>query len=77
MPDQLMILPASKFDYIRLLRMPDDMEEHEAYRYATGIIAEVQESEADCSWEDIADALETHGFSEVTYTLGPELRCRK
>jgi hypothetical protein len=72
-----MILPAATFDYIRLLRLPDDMEEQEAYRYATGIIAEVQESVADCSWEDIADALEAHGFSEVTFTLGPELRCRK
>jgi hypothetical protein len=77
MSDDLMILPAATFDYIRLLRMPEDMEQHEAYRYATGIIAEVQETQPDCSWEDMADALEVHGFSEVPFTLGPELRCRK
>ena len=72
----LMVLPAEHFEYVRVLLMPADMEEHEAYRYATGIIAGVQEDDSDCSWEDVADALEAHGFSEVEFTLGPELRCR-
>lgn len=76
MTSKLMVLPAEHFEYVRVLNMPEDMEEHEAYRYATGIIASVQESEADCSWEDVADALEERGFSEVDFTLGPELRCR-
>ena len=73
---KLMVLPAQNFEYVRVLSMPDDMEEHEAYRYATGIIAEVQEGDTDCSWEDIADVLEDHGFIEVSFTLGPELRCQ-
>lgn len=77
MSEQLMLLPAKDFDHIRLLRMPDDMEQHEAYRYATGIIAEVQQANADSCWEDVADALEMRGFSEVGFTLGPELVCRK
>ena len=71
-----MVLPAERFEQVRVLQMPEDMEEHEAYRYATGIIAEVQESDANCSWEDVADALDEHGFSEVAFTLGPELRCK-
>jgi hypothetical protein len=53
------------------------MEQHEAFRYATGIIAEVEESNAGCSWEDVADALEEGGFNEVDFILGPELRCPK
>ena len=75
MTSKIMVLPAEHFEHVRVLKMPDDMEEHEAYRYATGIIAEVQESDADCSWDDVADSLEQHGFSEVDFTLGPELRC--
>ena len=77
MPDQLMILPSTQFGYIRLVKMPADMEEHEAYRYATGIIAEVQQANADCCWDDVADALEARGFVEAAFTLGPELVCHK
>jgi hypothetical protein len=77
MADNLMVLPAKHFEQVRLLKMPEDMEEHEAYRYATGIIADVEESNAGCSWEDVADALEERGFSEVDFILGPELRCPK
>lgn len=77
MTNNLMVLPAQHFEYVRLLQMPKDMEEHEAYRYVTGIIAEVQENNPDCSWEDVGDALEERGFSEVDFTLGPELRCQK
>ena len=77
MAENFMVLPAKHFKHVRLLKMPEDMEQHEAYRYATGIIAEVEESNAGCSWEDVADALEEGGFSEVNFILGPELRCPK
>ena len=76
MMSRLMVLPAEHFEYVRVLNRPEDMEEHEAYRYATGIIAEVQEDNNDCSREDVADALEEHGFTEVDFILGPELLCR-
>ena len=73
MNSQLMILPARTPADIRLVRIPEDMEEHEAYRYATGVIAAAQESAPDTDWEDIADALEDHGFEVVSFLLGPEL----
>ncbi len=73
MNPQLMILPARESENIRLLRIPDDMEEHEAFRYATGVIAAAQEAGPNSSWEDLADALEEHGFEIIEFVMGPEL----
>ena len=39
MNDTLMILPATDSGDIRLVRVPDDYESHEAYRHVTGLIA--------------------------------------
>jgi len=72
MNDNLMILPANKAEDIRLIRVPDDFEEHEAYRYVTGLIAEVEEA-SEYSWEDISELLEDRGFELVEFTLGPSL----
>lgn len=76
MSERLMVLPAKIFEHVRLLRMPEDMEEHEAFRHVTGLIAGVQEANADCDWEDVAETLEEHGFESVDFVLGPELECR-
>ena len=73
MTDKLMILPSDNNEKTRLLRIPDDYEEHEVYRRATGIIAGVEERIPDYDWEDILEALEQAGFSEVPFTLGPEI----
>ncbi len=75
MPSRLMILPSKIFEQIRVVSIPDDFEEHEVYRHITGIIARVQEEIQDCAWEDVAEALEDHGFSPVDCILGPELLC--
>ena len=72
MNNNLMILPAKDPANIRLLRIPDDFEEHEVYRYVTGLIAEVEE-DSDYSWEDISDMLEQKGFETVEFILGPQL----
>ena len=73
MNSKLMILPASKAGAIRLLQVPEDFEEHEAYRHVTGVIARVEEENAEYDWEDIAAELEAHGFECVDFLLGPEL----
>lgn len=73
MSDKLMILPSKVSDKIRLVKIPDDYEEHEIYRRATGIIAGVEEKIPDYDWEDILEALEENGFNEVEFILGPEL----
>lgn len=73
MSDKLMILPSKVSDKIRLVRIPDDYEEHEIYRRATGIIAGVEEKIPDYDWDDILEALEENGFNEVEFILGPEL----
>jgi len=68
-----MILPSADPSQIRLVRVPADIEAHEAYRHATGLIARVEEDNPDYDWEDIASVLEDHGFETVDFILGPEL----
>ncbi len=69
----LMILPARDHSRIRLIRVPDDFERHEAFRHVTGLIAEVESENQDYGWDDIAEALENQGYELVDYLLGPEL----
>ncbi|MBU1191736.1 MAG: hypothetical protein KKE76_08495 [Gammaproteobacteria bacterium] len=73
MSDNFMILPARESTRIRLVRIPDDMERHEAFRHATGLIAQVEESNPKYDWDDIASLLEDHGFEPVDFILGPAL----
>jgi len=73
MTTKLMILPAHDYDKVRLVRVPEDFEEHELFRHVTGIIAQVEEEQKDYEWEDIAGALEDHGFEIVEFLLGPAL----
>jgi len=68
---RLMILPSKDSTGIRLLRVPEDYESHEAYRNATGVISEVESDNPDYAWEDIAEALEDEGYEVVDFILGP------
>ena len=68
----LMILPAAAAENIRLIQIPDDFEEHEAYRYVTGLIAKAEE-DPDYSWDDILELLEDRGFESIDFVLGPSL----
>jgi len=72
MSNNLMILPADKYTNIRLIQIPDDIEEHEAYRYVTGLIAKVEEG-PEYDWDDILDLLEERGFEAINFVLGPPL----
>jgi hypothetical protein len=67
-----MILPANEPANIRLIQIPDDFEEHEVYRYVTGLIAKAEE-DSDYTWDDILDLLEERGFESVDFILGPSL----
>jgi len=69
----LMILPAQDHTDIRLVRVPEDFERHEAFRHVTGLIAQVESENPDYGWDDIAEVLEGHGFELVEFLLGPEL----
>ncbi|VAX14012.1 hypothetical protein MNBD_GAMMA24-1475 [hydrothermal vent metagenome] len=73
MKSKLMILPAIEANAIQLLRVPDDFEEQEVYRYVTGVIARVEEDNPDYGWDDIAIELEAYGFEIMDYILGPSL----
>ena len=73
MSDKLMVLPSKDAKNIRLISIPDDYEEHEVYRFATGLIAGIEDHIPDYNWDDIIEALEEHGFSEVNFILGPEI----
>jgi hypothetical protein len=70
---RLMILPAREATAIRLVRIPGELEQHEAYRHVTGLIASIEEQNPDYDWEDIAPTLEDHGFEPVEFVLGPSL----
>ncbi len=68
-----MILPAGDPQGIRLVRVPDDYEQHEAYRHVTGLIAGIEEQNPDYSWADIEAVLDDNGFESVEFILGPAL----
>ena len=70
---RLMVLPAGEPGAIRVVSIPVDVEEQEAFRHATGIISEVQEENPDYAWLDIEDALEKHGYRVLEFVLGPAL----
>ncbi|MCG6937216.1 MAG: hypothetical protein LJE83_03455 [Gammaproteobacteria bacterium] len=73
MNENLMILPASEPEKIRLIRIPEDFEEHEVFRYVTGLIAKIEEENPGYTWEDILDLLEDRGFEAIEFKLGPSL----
>ena len=73
MSETLMILPARESTAIRLVRVPDEFEQHEAFRHVTGLIAHIEEENPGYAWEDIAMILEDHGFEPVEFILGPVL----
>jgi hypothetical protein len=68
-----MILPASDARGIRLVRVPDDFESHEAFRHVTGLIATIEEQNPGADQDDILAVLEDHGFETVEFILGPTL----
>jgi hypothetical protein len=68
-----MILPSSDPRKIQLVQIPQDMEEHEAYRHATGLIAVLEEESPRYTSEQVLDVLEDHGFRPVEFVMGPEL----
>ena len=73
MSERLLLLPSGEYGRIRLVKVPEDVGEHEVFRHITGVIAAVEEAKPDHSLEDIEDALEEHGFQIVDFILGPEL----
>jgi len=70
---KLMVLPAKEATAIRVIQIPEDLEEHEAYRHVVGLIAGIEENNPEYSWDDIAAELEEHQFSAVDFILGPHL----
>jgi hypothetical protein len=49
------------------------MSRHEAYRYVSGLISEVERTDDNHWVEDALDLLEDHGFESVDFLLGPSL----
>ncbi len=72
MHENLMLLPAKDPRDMRILRIPDDFEAHEVYRYVTGLIAKAEE-QSDYEWDDILEILEQRGFESVDFIFGPSL----
>ena len=73
MSKKYMVLPNVDFNKIRLISIPVDYQEQEAFRKVTGLIARIEEQNSDYSWEDIAIGLEEFGFEPVDFLLGPTI----
>ena len=73
MSSTLMLLPSQDSGKTRLVSIPADLKEQEAYRHATGIIAAIEENNPNYDWADIEDALEEHGFRTIDFIMGPAL----
>jgi len=73
MNNRLMVLPATDYNSVRLVKIPEDFEEHEVFRHVTGIISKVEEENPDYGWDDVSMALEDHGFEIIDFILGPAL----
>ena len=70
---RLMVLPAKDVNAIRVIQIPEDFEEQEAFRHVVGLIAKAEENNPDYSWDDIITELEDHQFIPVDFILGPHL----
>lgn len=70
---KLMVLPSKDAAAIRIVQIPEDQEEHEAYRHVVGLISEVEKNNPEYTWEDIAAELEDHQYIAVDFILGPHL----
>ncbi|MCW8935498.1 MAG: hypothetical protein OQK98_12305 [Gammaproteobacteria bacterium] len=73
MAAKLMILPSKDSSKIRLLKLPEDYQDQEVYRAATGAIGRVEDNLPGYEWEDLMEELEDMGFEEVSFLLGPEV----
>ncbi|MES9942120.1 MAG: hypothetical protein ABW104_09210 [Candidatus Thiodiazotropha sp. 6PLUC2] len=73
MNETIMVLPSRRPEEIKLVKVPHDLDRNEAYRFATGIIAQAEETNTNYRWEDIAEALEARGFETVDAIIGPAL----
>lgn len=73
MNSRIMMLPSKDPSQVKLVKIPEDLKEQEAYRYATGIIAAIEENNPDWEWVDIKESLEDHGFGMVEFIMGPAL----
>jgi hypothetical protein len=73
MSTRLMLLPADKLENMRIVSIPDDFDDLDALRHATSLIASVEEEDDEYQWDDIAAALEDHGFEVMEYMIGPAL----
>jgi hypothetical protein len=73
MAAQFMVLPSKDNRKTRLVKMPDDYEEHEVYRAATGAIARIEDNLPGYDWDDLMEELEDMGFEEIPFLLGPEV----
>ena len=68
-----MVLPAKDINDIKLVSIPEDFDERDAHRHVTALIASIQETDPDYSWEDLEAVLEEHGFDNIEFELGPDI----
>ncbi len=73
MQDKFILLPAVHADQARLLKIPQEISEMDAYRRVTSLIAAHQERTAQPAIQDMIDSLADEGFVEVPLIIGPHL----
>ncbi|MEI6413622.1 MAG: hypothetical protein WCP34_05080, partial [Pseudomonadota bacterium] len=74
MTTRYMLLPSQNPDRARLLELPPDLEPLEAYRYVTGVIAQIEETQGPVPEPDeVCEALEELGFRPLPLVWGPRI----
>lgn len=69
---QILILRSVESTYVRVVGIPDDMDDDDAYSKAEEIINRVKQDHPDeWSWEEIEPALEKAGFIALGWIHGP------
>jgi len=74
MSAKLILLPGKTLELTHVVKIPEHYDGHEAFRHTTGLIAGIEESNPDYTWDDVAEELEAHGFEVLEYILGPAVK---
>lgn len=73
MSETFMLLPGRTPAESRVVRLPHDLDEREAYRRVAGFLRALKETDPEHAAEDALEALAEHGFSPVELVVGPAL----
>jgi len=73
MQDKFILLPAQRSEDARLLRIPSDVLERDAFRLVTALAAELEEDSGKDKMRELLERLTEKGFTEAHLVVGPQI----